>query len=117
MDLSQLGPHLTPILTIAILVSAIKPFLEQNLKPGDRLHDATIRLLALALGLAGLATDYLIHAAPPTAAGLERALGGGLLAGVGAILTYHLVAGDVFSSPPAEPSTRPVQAPAGPANG
>ena len=99
MDLTTIGPHLTPILTIAILVSAIKPFLETRLPRTAPLHDAVIRVLALALGLAGMPADYLLHTAHVSGPGLENALGSGLLAGMGAILTYHLVAGDLFGAP------------------
>jgi hypothetical protein len=95
MDLTQLGPHLTPVLAIAIVVSLAKPFLERRVPPAHPLHDPLLRLLAVALGVAGMAFDYLAHAGA-TAPGLENALGGGLLAGAGAILTYHLVAGSMF---------------------
>ena len=40
-----------------------------------------------------MATDYVLHAHAVSGAGLENALGDGLVAGVGAILTYHLVRG------------------------
>lgn len=96
MNIAQLGPHLTPVLAIAILVSTIKPFLEQRVAPSAPLHDAIVRLLAIALGLAGMLADYLLHAGTLSGSGVENALGSGLVAGVGAILTYHLVAGDVF---------------------
>jgi hypothetical protein len=99
MDLAQLGPHLTPILTVAILVSAIKPFLEVRIPRTAPLHDAAIRLLAIGLGLAGMLADYLLHTSHASGPGVETALGAGLLAGVGAILTYHLVAGDLFDGP------------------
>jgi hypothetical protein len=99
MDLAQLGPHLTPILTVAILVSAIKPFLEVRLPRTAPLHDATIRLLAIGLGLGGMLANYLLHTAHAGGPGVESALGDGLLVGVGAILTYHLVAGDLFAAP------------------
>jgi hypothetical protein len=47
--------------------------------------------------VSGMAFDYLTHAGA-TAPGLENALGAGLLAGVGAILTYHVVAGNMFDT-------------------
>ena len=97
MDITGLGPHLTPILAIAILVSMIKPFLERRVPIADPLHDATVRLLAVGLGLVGMTIDYALHAHAISGPGLEDALGGGLVAGVGAILTYHLVASDVFT--------------------
>jgi hypothetical protein len=96
MDLAQIGPHLSPILIIAILVSVIKPFLEVRIPRATPLHDAVVRLLAIGLGLAGMLADYLLRAARANGLGIENALGSGLLAGVGAILTYHLVAGDLF---------------------
>ena len=98
MDLTTIGPHLTPILTIAILVSAVKPFLETRLPRAAPLHDATVRALALALGIVGMPADYLLHTAHASGPGIENALGSGLLAGMGAILTYHLVAGDLFGA-------------------
>jgi len=98
MDIAQIGPNLTPILAIAILVSAIKPFLERRMPIADPLHDATVRALAIALGLLGMATDYVLHAHAVTGSGIENALGDGLVAGVGAILTYHLVRGGVLSA-------------------
>lgn len=100
MDIAQLGPHLTPVLTIAILVSILKPFLERRVPPAAPLHDAVVRLLAVGLGLLGMTADYLIHAPALNGAGMENALGGGLVAGVGAILTYHLVAADLFAAGP-----------------
>ena len=97
MDIAQIGPNLTPILAIAILVSAIKPFLERRMPIADPLHDATVRALAIALGLLGMAMDYVLHACAVTGSGIENALGDGLVAGVGAILTYHLVRSGVLS--------------------
>ena len=98
MDIAQIGPNLTPILAIAILVSAIKPFLERRVPIADPLHDATVRALAIGLGLLGMATDYVLHAHAVTGSGIENALGDGLVAGVGAILTYHLVRGGVLNA-------------------
>ena len=98
MDIAQIGPNLTPILAIAILVSAIKPFLERRVSPADPLHDATVRALAIALGLLGMVADYLLHGHAVTGSGIENALGDGLVAGVGAILTYHLVRGGVLNA-------------------
>jgi hypothetical protein len=99
MDLTQLGPHLTPVLTIAILISLVKPFVERRIPATDALHDPLIRLLAVALGVVGMALDYLARA-HPTSLGFENALGSGLIAGAGAILTYHLVAGSLFDGAP-----------------
>ena len=42
MNVAQLGPHLTPVLAIAIVVSLLKPFLEQRLPPTRPLHDPAI---------------------------------------------------------------------------
>jgi hypothetical protein len=95
MNLAQLGPHLTPILTVAILVSMVKPFLEQRVPTARPLHDPLIRLLAIALGVIGMLLDYLAHGAP-SPLGLENALGSGLLTGASAVLTYHLVSGNLF---------------------
>jgi hypothetical protein len=97
MDIAQLGPHLTPVLAVAILVSLIKPFLERRIASTNPLHDPAIRLLAVGLGVLGTLFDYTVNAHGATGVGLENALGSGLVAGVGAILTYHLVAGDVFT--------------------
>ncbi len=97
MDISQLGPHLTPVISIAILVSLIKPFLERRLPAANPLHDPAIRLLAVGLGVLGTLFDYAVNSHAATGMGIENALGSGLVAGVGAILTYHLVAGDVFT--------------------
>jgi hypothetical protein len=97
MDLTQLGPHLTPVITIAILVSLIKPFLERRLPAANPLHDPTIRLLAVGLGVLGTLFDYAVNSHAATGVGVENALGSGLVAGVGAILTYHLVAGNMFT--------------------
>jgi hypothetical protein len=94
MNFAQIGPHLTSILAIAILVSLAKPFLEQIVPVTRPLHDPLIRLLAVALGIAGMAFDYVANGSP-TLPGLENALGSGLLAGVSAILTYHLVSGSM----------------------
>ena len=82
------------------MVSAVKPFLEVRIRRTAPLHDATIRLLAIALGLAGMSLDYLLHATRVSGPGMEDALGKGLLAGVGAILTYHLIAGNLFDNVP-----------------
>ena len=101
MDPTQLGPHLTPILTISILVSLLKPFIEQTCPPVAPLHDALIRLLAITLGLTGMVLHYSLHTQHISGPGIENALGSGLLAGVGAILTYHLVSGSLF------PTTKP----------
>jgi hypothetical protein len=46
-----------------------------------------------------MALTYLAHARP-TAPGFENSLGSGLLAGVGAIVTYHLVTGNFLQSSP-----------------
>jgi hypothetical protein len=97
MNISQLGPHLTPVLAIAVLVSLIKPFLERRVSTTNPLHDPAIRLLAVSLGVLGTLLDYALNTRAATGTGIENALGSGLVAGVGAILTYHLVAGDVFS--------------------
>jgi hypothetical protein len=97
MDISQLGPHLTPVLAIAVLVSLIKPFLERRVPTTNPLHDPAIRLLAVGLGVLGALLDYALNTHVATGAELENALGSGLVAGVGAILTHHLVAGDMFS--------------------
>jgi hypothetical protein len=97
MDIAQLGPHLTPVLAVAILVSLIKPFLERRVPTTNPLHDPAIRLLAVGLAVLGTLLDYAVNAHAATGAGLENALGSGMVAGVGAILTYHLVAGDVFT--------------------
>ena len=64
-----------------------------------RLHDATIRLLAIAIGVAGKLADYLNHTAHASGPGLQNALGSGLAAGLGAILTYHVVSGNLFDQP------------------
>ncbi len=68
-----------------------------------RLHDATIRLVAIAIGLAGELGDYLNHAQHATGPGLQSALGQGLAAGLGAILTYHVVSDNLFDQPQQPP--------------
>lgn len=47
---------------IAIVVGAIKPLPERRVPLADPLHDATVRALAIALRLPGIATDYALHA-------------------------------------------------------
>jgi hypothetical protein len=44
----------------------------------------------------GAALHYLPHAHTAAGSGVDNALGSGLVAGVGAILTYQMIAGDVF---------------------
>ncbi len=88
-------------LLIAILVSLVKPFLERRIGPADPLHDPTVRLLAIGLGLGIGLGNYLLHTDHPNGPGAEGALGLGLTAGLGAIITYHAVSGSVFNGPPA----------------
>lgn len=117
MDITQLGP-LTPVLAIAIIVSLLKPFLERRFPVTDSLHDSAIRVFAVALGLVGLSADYLLNTSRLTGSGFEHALGNGLVAGVGAVLTYHLVTGSIFggSGAPTAPATSvAVPAPVDPA--
>ena len=94
---------LTAAALVAILVSIIKPFAEARMPRDWPLHDASIRLLAIALGLAGELADYLNHTAHATGPGLQNALGSGLAAGLGAILTYHVVSGNLFDPPQLPP--------------
>jgi hypothetical protein len=75
MELAQIRSHPTPMRVIAILVSAAKPFPERRFPAADPLHDPA------ATGL-----------------GLEHALGNGLLAGMGAIVTCHQAPGGVFDN-------------------
>lgn len=87
----------TLILVVAIVVSLLKPFLELSLKPASPLHDTAIRLLAIVVGLVAALTDYLVHTTNwQNGVLLESTLGRGLAAGVGAVLTYHLLTSSVW---------------------
>lgn len=87
----------TLILVVAIVVSLFKPFLELRLRPDHPLHDTTVRLLSIVVGLVAAIIDYMVHtAAWQNGAALEVVLGRGLAAGVGAVLTYHLLTSSVW---------------------
>jgi hypothetical protein len=95
---------LTAAARVAIAVSLVKPYVEARMPKGWSLHDATIRLLAIAMGIAAAVADYLNHTAHVSGPGVQNALGSGLAAGLGAILYYHIVSGNLFDQPRQPPT-------------
>ena len=86
---------LSGALIIAILISLLKPFLEQRFPQGSPLHDATIRFVAVLLGVGGSLADQAIGARL-TAPLAWAAAQSGLLAAVTAIASFHLVTRSYF---------------------
>ena len=84
--------NLTPAGAIAIAVTQIKAFLPERLHDDPARYNAIVRLIAIALGVAGFALDYLINHPAATAGGLEQAVKDGAILGAAAIVLYHLVA-------------------------
>lgn len=100
---------LSGALIIAILISLLKPFLEQQFPQGSPLHDATIRFVAVLLGVGGSLADQAIGARL-TAPLAWAAAQSGLLTSVTAIASFHLVTRSYF----VEASTATLVAPAPP---
>lgn len=118
MDLSTISL----VLVVAIVVSLVKPFLELAIKPANALHDTMIRLMAIVVGLIFAGIDYGVHGGSwGQGALVEATAGRGLVAGVGAVLTYHLLTSSVWdtlggssttvtvTNPPPAPPTPPAQ--------
>ena len=91
-------------LVIAILVSLVKPLIELWLPPTAPAHDSVIRLLAVAAGVGG----EIIRTAVDSTITLQSAwsaAGTGLMEGVFAVATYHLVTANYFDSSTAKTPT------------
>ena len=86
---------LSGALIIAILVSLLKPFLEQRFPQATSLHDATVRLVAVLLGVGGSVINQAVST-PLTAQLAWSAAQSGLLAAVTAIASFHLVTRSYF---------------------
>lgn len=87
------------VLVVAIIVSLIKPFLELKVGLTNPLHDTAVRLLAIAVGIIGSALDFAAHNGSwSNGQAIEALAGNGLVAGVGAVVTYHLLTGNVFDT-------------------
>ena len=102
---------LNAALVIAVIVSLVKTYLELAVPPASRLHDATIRAVAVGLGVAGAVVQ----------AGLDRPLtlhlawdaaGQGLVYGLTAIASFHLVTGDYFGGTQGTATLGAIAAPA-----
>lgn len=83
-------------LIIAILVSLLKPFLEARISQANSLHDGTIRLVAVLIGVIGEVAHTAVTG-QLTAQSAWNAAGSGLLDAVTAIAAFHLVTGNYFS--------------------
>ncbi len=111
MDVSTLSL----VLVVAITVSLLKPFLELFLKLGSPLHDTSIRLAAIVVGIVGALADFAVHSGNwGNGLAVEAAAGTGLAAGVGAVVIYHLLTADVFFTLGASEPVSPVVAPVPP---
>jgi hypothetical protein len=104
---------LSAALVIAILVSLLKPYIEALVPPANSLHDGTIRLTAVGIGVLGEVLQTAVSGnLTPYAA--WHAASYGELAGVTAIATFHLVTNSYFSPDPAAGTLRPPTEPPAP---
>ncbi len=82
-------------LSLGVIVSMLVGLLKAWI-PGNGAQNASaVRLLAIVLGVAGQFGNYLLNTPHPTGPGIEGALGIGFAAGVAAIGSYHVYAGQL----------------------
>ena len=94
---------------VAIIISLVKPFIELWIKPGDQIHDALIRLLALVMGLVGQLAYTATTSSLTTGTQMWSSASAGVEAGLTAIVVFHIVTASYFDNP--TPTPPPVAAP------